>query len=429
MMAKAFFLIDCNNFYVSCERVFDPALEGRPVIVMSNNDGCVIARSNEVKEIGVRMGTPVFECRGTIKKHRISVFSSNYTLYADMSRRVMDTLERFSPEVEVYSIDEAFLLIDGSAYNGLTEYGRLIKNTVKRWTGVPVSVGIGSTKTLAKAAAQYAKKHNEHNGVFDISGHRQQDEYMDEIEVGDVWGVGRRYAKMLNENGISTALQLRDAPDEWVRKRMSVAGLHTVWELRGTPCVSLEQAPPPKKCIISSRSFGVPAETLADLKEAVAVHASRAAEKMRSQRSIASCISVFIKTNKFSDDPQYSNSATSRLSVPSSHTPELISHVHNGLERIYRAGYRYKKAGVMLTDIVPEGEVQLNLLAPCNSYNRNRALMRAVDGINARWGSAALRYAAAGVKQRWQMRRSKLSNRYTTQWSELPVARASFPAL
>ncbi len=415
-----FALIDCNNFYVSCERVFNPALEGKPVVVLSNNDGCVIARSNEAKSLGIGMGAPAFQCEGLFAKHNVYVFSSNYALYADMSRRVMDTLEQLSPAIEVYSIDEAFLTLDGFA--SPTEYGRFLRNTVKRWTGIPISVGIGATKTLAKAAGWFAKKEPLWGGVVDISG--RCDELLERLEAGEVWGVGPRYAQLLARNGIFTARELRDAPDEWVRKHMSTAGLRTVWELRGTPCISLERVSMPKKGIVTSRMFGTPVEGLKELKEAVAAYAARAAEKLRSQGSVARCITVFIKTNRFSHDPEYSQSATARLPTPTAYTPELIRYAHKILERIYKPGHRYNKAGVMLTDIIPACEMQLDLLTPTQDHRRRERLMSSLDRINAQWGSDTIWYAAAGAAQRWRMRRSLLSARFTTSWNEIPVVRA-----
>jgi DNA polymerase V len=287
-MQRVYSLIDCNNFYVSCERVFNPKLEGKPVIVLSNNDGCVIARSNESKALGIGMGVPVFKCKDLIKKHKIQVYSSNYTLYADMSQRVMDTLAQFTSDVEVYSIDEAFLSLSEFMSLNLTEYARDIRSTVKRWTGIPVSIGIGSTKTLAKVANKLSKRNPQYGGVFDITSHTQMNELLEQIRVEDIWGIGRQYTKLLNQNGIYTALQLKNASDTWIRKHMSVSGLRTVWELRGISCIPLEEAPPSKKAIISSRSFGRPVESLEELKEAIASYISRASEKLRAQQSVTS---------------------------------------------------------------------------------------------------------------------------------------------
>lgn len=425
-MKTIFALVDCNNFYVSCERVFNPKLEEKPVIVLSNNDGCVVARSDEVKALGVKMGIPVFKCKDLIKKHRIHVYSSNYALYGDMSQRVMDTLAQFTPDLEIYSIDEAFLSLSGFTSLNLTQYGKHIKNTIKKWTGIPVSIGIGPTKTLAKIANHIAKKNPQFEGVFDITEHPQIDVLLDSIEVADVWGIGYQYSQFLNQNGIYTALQLKNAPDKWIKKHLTVVGLRTVDELRGISCIPLEQVAPPKKGIISSRSFGRPVETLPELKEAVATYVSRAAEKLRSQKSVASCVHVFLTTNRFKDEPQYSNYATFWLPIPTAYTPDLIHYAHQNLGKMFKPGYRYKKAGIMLTGILSQQQVQLNLITPSYHPSREKILMKTIDQINARWGSDTVKYAVAGIQRLWKMRQSKKSPRFTTHWKEIPVVRTSF---
>jgi len=424
-MKNIFALVDCNNFYVSCERVFNPNLEGKPVMVLSNNDGCVIARSNEVKSLGIKMGVPAFQCKDLIKKYDIKVYSSNYALYGDMSQRVMDTLARFTPELEIYSIDEAFLSLGGFISLNLTQYGKQIKTTVKKWTGIPVSIGLGPTKTLAKIANHIAKKDPQFEGVFDITHHPQSDELLDSIEVAEVWGIGYRYAQLLNQKGIYTTLQLKNAPEEWIKKYLTIRGLRTLQELRGISCIPLEQVAPPKKGITSSRSFGRPVETIKELREAVATYVSQAAEKLRAQKSAASCIHVFLTTNCFKDEPQYSNNATFRLPVPTSYTPELIHYAHQNLEKLFKSGYRYKKAGIMLTGIVPQEKVQLSLLTPSYPHARGKILMETIDRINARWGSNTVKYAAAGIQKPWKMRQTKKSPRFTTQWKDIPVVRTS----
>ncbi len=427
-MQKIFALVDCNNFYVSCERAFNPGLEGKPVIVLSNNDGCVISRSNEAKALGVEMGIPVFQCEYLFRKHKMEVYSSNYTLYADMSRRVMDTLAEFTPEMEIYSIDEAFLSLAGFSSSNLVQYGRLIRTTVMKWTGIPVSIGIGTTKTLAKIANKIAKRNPEYGGVLDITGHPRPDSLLDKIAVSDIWGIGRNLASLLGRNGIYTALQLKNAPDAWIKKHMSVSGLRTAWELRGTPCISLDQAPISRKGILSSRSFGRPVETLSELKEAIATYVSRAAEKLRAQESASSFVSVFLTTGRFKkDNEHHTDSASSYLPEPSFYTPELISYAWQNLERIFKQGCLYKKAGVMLTGIVPQTEAQLNLLVHSRDNQKKRSLMKVMDCINTRWGRDTLQYAAAGTTRNWKMRQSKRSPRFTTNWSEIPVVKASFP--
>ncbi len=416
-------LVDCNNFYISCERVFNPSLRRSPVVVLSNNDGNVVARSDEVKRMGMPFGEPYFKLKPLIKKEGIAVFSSNYTLYGDMSRRVMECLATFTPDMEIYSIDEAFLLL-GDTGPGIHPLGKTIRETVKQWTGIPVSVGIGPTKTLAKLANRIAKRNPSYCGTFNICSHPETDALLHSIEVSGVWGVGRQYTKLLNRNGIHTALHLRDAPDKWIKKNMTIMGLRTVHELRGIPCIPLEEAPPPKQGIVCSRSFGTPVRDLNQLREALASYTSRGAEKLRLEKSIASFITVFITTNPFTGDPQYSNAAGCRIPVATSHTPLLMGCARGLLEKIYRKGYRYKKVGVMLSDIIPENEAQLDLFSPFGKMEENRSLMRTLDRINRSMGRGSLTFAAEGIAKKWQMRRAFLSKRYTTRWDEIPVVKA-----
>jgi len=423
-MKKVFALVDCNNFYVSCERVFNPALEGRAVVVLSNNDGCVIARSEEAKALGIKMGAPAFKMEHEFRKYGVLVYSSNYALYGDMSDRVMQTLEQFTKRLEVYSIDEAFLSLNSSSHEEMTEYGRLIRYIIKKWTGIPVAVGIGPTKTLAKIAGKIGKKNPQLKGVFDIANHPRMDEILNAFPVGDVWGVGPQYEALLKRHGILTALQLKCAQDAWVKKHLTVMGLRTVMELRGVSCFSLEEMPMAKKGIMSSRSFGRPVESLDELKESIATYVAYAAEKLRQQHSAASILHVFLLTNRFkTEEPQYGNSATTILPVPSSYTPDLIRSAQELLEKIYKPGYRYKKTGVFLTEIVPQDRIQTNLLVPDYPHEKNRTLMKMVDHINARWGPDTVRFAAEGMEKEWHMRRNLLSPRFTTQWSEIPIVK------
>jgi DNA polymerase V len=424
-MKDIFALVDCKNFYVSCERVFDPRLAGKPVVVLSNNDGCVIARSSEAKALGIAMGMQAFQCKDLIKQYGVAVYSSNYALYGDMSQRVMGTLAQFTPDIEIYSIDEAFLSLTGFNALDLTAYARHIATTVRQWTGIPITIGIGPTKTLAKVAHKIAKRNPEFEGVFDITSHPRLDEVLDSVAVADVWGVGGQYAKLLNRNGISTALGLKHASDRWVKEHMKVTGLRTVLELRGESCIRLEQVAAPKKGIVSSRSFGKPVTTLAKLREAVAAYVTRAAEKLRAQKSAASWIHVFLATNPFNDEPQYSNFFTARLPVPTGRTPELIHAARQNLEKIFKPGFAYKRAAVMLTGIVRDNQIQTNLFMPYYYDNdRRNKLMKIVDELNARFGSDTVRYAAAGIEQPWKMRPARRSDRFTTRWQELPVAKA-----
>jgi len=424
-MKNLFALVDCNNFYVSCERVFNPRLEGRAVVVLSNNDGCVIARSNEAKALGIKMGAPAFQHKDLFRKNGVLVYSSNYALYGDMSQRVMETLGRFTPRIEIYSIDEAFLSLEGFDSTSLTEYAHLIRSTAKKWTGIPVSIGIGPTKTLAKLASKVAKKYRKLNGVFDLTDHPAMEKILDSVDVGDVWGIGPRYRTFLVRHGIRSALDLNRAGDIWVKKHMTVMGLRTVKELRGIPCFGLEELPVPRKGIMSSRSFGRPVESLEELKQALATYVSRAAEKLRSQRSAAAIVHVFLLTNRFKPrEPQYGNSSTAILPIPMDYTPNLIRWAHRQLGKIYKPGYRYKKTGVFLTEIVPRDRIQLNLFTQNYPHEKNRKIMRVVDLINARWGTDTVRYGAEGTQKEWKMRRNLLSPRYTTQWSEIPVVKS-----
>jgi DNA polymerase V len=422
-MENLYFLVDCNNFYVSCERVFRPGLWGRPVVVLSNNDGNVVALSNEAKELGLLpFGAPFFEVKQLVGKHGIAVFSSNYTLYGDMSRRVMDCLAEFTPEMEAYSIDEAFLFMRRPAADP-SEQGRLIRERVRQWTGIPVTVGIGPTKTLAKLACRMGKRDPACRGAFELPARTAA--LLDTVDAGDVWGVGHQYRQLLHRNGIRTARELRDAPDKWVRRNMTITGLRTVQELRGVSCIPLDELPAAKKGIVNSRSFGSPAEGLEDLREAVAAYASRAAEKLRSQKSVAGSMAVFVSTNRFKEnEPQYSNGIAVRFPVPTSYTPRIIRAAAGLLESIYRGGYRYKKAGVMLYEIMQEGDAQLDLFSRFHDTESTRRLMRTMDRVNRSRGRNTLYFAAEGIAKPWRMRRSFLSERYTTHWGEIPVVRA-----
>lgn len=422
-----FALVDCNNFFVSCERVFRPDLREKSVVVLSNNDGNIIARSNEAKALGIAMGDPYFKVESFLRRNNVTVFSSNYTLYGDMSHRVMAIIHRLEPEVEVYSIDEAFISMPMGKELALAEYGRALRTLVKRSTGIPVSIGFATTKTLAKIANRLAKKNPGYGGVFDMTTAAGIDGLLAKTDVGDIWGIGPQNRKKLNRKGISTALHLKNADDDWVRKQLTVTGLRTVWELRGIPCISLEEAPAPKKGIITSKSFGHSVVSHGELREAVATYMTRAAEKLRAQSSIANSLQVFIATNRFKPEvPQYANSLMVRLPEPTASTPVLIRHALRCLKEIYRAGYEYKKAGVMLTEIVPETHRQQNLFVQEPS---DTGLMKALDHINRKWGSNAVQYACAGIEKTWTCKRVQLSQAYTTRWDQLPVVKASFPSV
>ena len=421
---RVYGLIDCNNFFASCERVFRPDLRGKPIVVLSNNDGNIIARSNEAKALGIAMGEPYFKAKPFLEKHNVHIFSSNYTLYGDMSHRVMDILQRIEPDGEVYSIDEMFISLPVGRQNNFTDHGRSMKTLVKQWTGIPVSIGFAPTKTLAKLANRIAKKNPQHKGVFDLTALEDIDELLATIKVEDIWGIGRQYTEKLNNHSIVTALHLKYADDGWLRKHLTVTGLRTVWELRGIPCIPLEEAPAPKKGIVTSKSFGRVVTSIEELGEAVTTYISRAAEKLRSQRSVTGFVSVFIATNRFKPKkPQYSNSSMISLYEPTSSTPILIKQALKCLCKIYKPGYEYKKAGVMLTEIIPDTYKQRNLFTKETSDGE---LMKVIDAINAKWGHYTVQYASAGFKKDWSFRREQLSQAYTTKWDQLPVVKASF---
>jgi len=410
-------LVDCDNFYVSCERVFEPALNARPVVVLSNNDGCVIARSPEAKTLRMPKHAPFFKVRDFLRRHGVEVRSSNYTLYGNMSQRVMETLRQFATDVEVYSIDEAFLDLAGLERRNLLDYGRLIRRTVLRWTGIPVSIGIAATKTLAKAANHLAKHSVEAGGVVELSGPAGQGKALARIDVEDVWGVGPRLARMLRRHGIRTALNLRDTDEHWARRRMTVVGQRTVLELRGISCIDLQTQPPASKSIIRSRSFGRPVVDPAEIAEAVAFFASRAAEKMRCRKLLANMLGVFITTSLFTRR-KYSNGVTVSLNAPTDDTSALIRLAVGGLERIFRDGFEYKKAGVMLSGLTPRRQHRMLLFGQAQR-RRSERLMSTMDAINQDMGTDVLRYGAAGLRRDWQMKQSHRSSRYTTRWDEL----------
>jgi DNA polymerase V len=424
-MKKVFALVDCNNFYASCERLFRPELNGQPIVVLSNNDGCVIARSNEAKALGILMGDPYFKIKDVLTKHKVHVFSSNYTLYGDLSHRVMTVLQQLEPEVEVYSIDEAFISLPYTPGKAHADYARYLKKKVMRCVGIPVAIGIGPTKTLAKVATKIAKKNPDHGGAFDITDHNQIDQLLANYDVEDVWGIGRQSTHKLRARGILTARDLRDADDVWIRKRLTVTGLRTAMELRGISCLPIETAYPDKKSIISSRSFGSPVSTLTDMHEAVATYLAVAAEKLRGQGSAAGAIQVFISTNTFNhNQPQHVQSMMVNLPQPSGYTSNLLKAALYCLDGIFKPGYQYKKAGVMLTDIVPASHQQMNLFEPVSSDEKPE-LMQVVDRINKKWGKHTVQVARAGLTKTWQMVQTHKSPAYTTSWSELPVVNAA----
>lgn len=420
----AFALVDCNNFYVSCERVFNPKLEGRPVVVLSNNDGVVVARSEEAKALGIGMAVPVFEVRELIKKHRVEVYSSNYSLYANLSRRVTDILTQFTPEMEIYSVDEVFLNLSGFERAGLADYGHRIVQMVKKWTGIPTSVGIAPTKVLAKAANRLAKKTNAPGGVVNFTTLSDWSKPLAKIEVGDLWGVGPQSERKLRKRGIETALDLREADDKEILQLLGVVGQRMVFELRGISCLSLTLLRPVRKSLVVSRSFGSRIEAPTPLREAAAEYASQAAERLRAEGLCARVLTVFAVT-RAADTPAQTHTTSIEFPVPTDSTPELIRAAKKAIGKIYRSGLLFRKTGVVLTGIVSAHEAQTDFFEGENR-ERTRRLMRAMDAVNAELGPGLLRYAAAGMKQTWRMKSEHRSRRYTTRWDELLEARAIF---
>lgn len=419
-----FALVDVNSFYASCETVFRPDLRGKPVLVLSNNDGCVIARSAEVKELKIPMGAPYFKLKDEIRRHKIHVFSSNYALYADMSNRVMTTLEQMAPSVEVYSIDEAFLDLTGVRNcRVLEDFGREVRERIKRDTHLTVGVGIAQTKTLAKLANHAAKKWKQTGGVVDLSNIERQRKLMALVPVEEVWGVGRRISKKLNAMGIITAKDLSEQSTYIIRKHFNVVLERTVRELRGEPCLELEEFAPTKQQIVCSRSFGSRITEYMDMRQAVCSYAERAAEKLRRERQYCRQVAVFVRTSPHSEgEVFYGNQAMGRLLTPSNDTRDIIRVAMQGLDHIWRDGCRYMKAGVMLGDFYSQGVSQLNLFDEFKPQANSESLMRVVDGLNQS-GKGKLWFAGQGIQKSWEMKREMLSPAYTTRLSDLPVAK------
>lgn len=410
-------LADCNNFYASCERAFNPKLRGKPIVVLSNNDGCVIARSNEAKRF-IPMGAPAFKYKEEFDRHEIYVFSANFTLYGDISGRVMRILQSFVPNIEIYSIDEAFLNLKDFKFN-LTDYCKSIRSQVLKSTGVPMSIGIAPTKTLAKICNHYAKDNKETGGVFLWSDLPDKDEFLKKLPVERIWNVGYRGSAKLNVNGIYNAYQLKNANQTWIRNQFSVTGLRTVTELNEIPCFKMVNNDDPRKGITSSRSFGRSVNKLEDLEEAVASYITRAWEKLMEQESACSHVYVSIVTNRHKDTPQYYNSIVLPLTVSTWYLPDLIAAALKALRLIYRKGYQYKKATTMLLGIRQRDAVNLSLIKPDYDFNKYNNLMKAIEKINKAQGSEFIRYASTGIKQPWRMKSELKSQRFTTSWNEL----------
>ena len=412
-------LVDCNNFYASCERLFNPSLDGKPVVVLSNNDGCVIARSDEAKSLGIEMGALAHEMEEFFSNNQVSVFSSNYTLYGSLSNRVMNTIKEFVKEVEVYSIDEAFVDLSEFNFQDLFEVGNKLRKTIIRNTGIPVTVGIAPTKTLAKMANRYAKKEQKKIGVHVAQTQQQINELLAYTNVGDIWGVGSQHKRRLLLNKIYKASDLIKANEDWIRNNMTVVGQRMLNELKGISCISWENAPPPKKGICTARSFGKMLSEKKDIVEALANYTSSSAAKLRKQKSCANLMQVFIQTNVHrSNDKQYYRSLSIPLPVATNNTTELIQYALKGLDIIFKEGYNYKKVGIMLFDLVPESQIQIGIFDTVNRA-KNKQIMETLDKLNNLYGKDVIRFAVQGYQRNWKLRQERLSPCYTTNLNQV----------
>jgi DNA polymerase V len=414
-------LVDCNSFYVSCERLFNPKIRRKPVVVLSNNDGCIISRSDEAKALGIKMGEPYFKAKDIIIKNKVEVFSSNYSLYGDLSRRVMRTLKRFNSEIEVYSIDEAFLDLSNFLDQDVEKIGKEIRETVLQWTGIPTSIGIAKTKTLSKIANHIAKK--KISGVTSLIGIENIDPILEKIDINDVWGVGRQLTKFYQKNGIYNAKQLKNKSNTWIKKSSNVLGSRTAMELRGIPCVNLETTQTKRKSCVVSRSFGRRIVTFQELKEAVANYCLNASEKIRSESLVAKAITVFIRTSPFQRNfGYYSNSNTVDFPIATNNSIEIVKTAVFILEKIFKNGYQYQKAGVMLTGLSND-DGKKNLFSSERDEKIN-SLMRSIDNTNYRYGRSTLSLASAGVQKKWNMKREYSSKIDTADFYCLPKIKA-----
>ena len=415
-------LVDCNSFYVSCERLFNPGIRKKPVVVLSNNDGCIISRSNEAKALGIKMGEPYFKAKDIIIRNKVEVFSSNYSLYGDLSRRVMRTLKRFNTEIEVYSIDEAFIDLSNFPDVEVEKVGREIRDTVLQWTGIPTSIGIAKTKTLSKVANHIAKK--KQSGVTSLIGIENLDPILEKVEINDVWGVGRQLTKFYQKNGIYNAKQLKNKSNTWIKKCSNVLSSRTAMELRGVPCIDLETTQTKRKSCVVSRSFGKRIENFQELKEAVANYCLNASEKIRSESLVAKAITVFVRTSPFQRDyGYYSNSKTIDFPIATNNSIETVKTAVSILESIFKNGYRYQKAGVMLTGLRND-DGRKNLFSS-EKDEKIKSLMRSIDNTNYRYGRSTLSLASAGVHKKWNMRRQYSSKIDTADFYCLPTIRAT----
>ena len=410
-------LIDCNNFYASCERIFNPKLIGKPIVVLSNNDGCIIARSKEAKKLGIKMGEPHFKAKNIIEKNKVEVFSSNYSLYGDISQRVMETLSSFSSEVEIYSIDEAFLGLNGFENYELQTYCNHIRQTINKWVGIPVSIGVGPTKTLSKIANNLAKKNSNYKGVCILENKIEIKKALQQTFIEDVWGIGRRLSIFLKKYNINTAHHFSEMDRGWVRKNMGVVGEKTYLELNGVSCLDLDLVPSDKQSCCVSRSFSRPIEKLFDLEESISTYGSRVSEKIREEGLVAESMSIFVLTNHFNRrEKQYSNSIKLHLPFPTNNSIKIVKRSLEGIRKIYRPGYKYKKAGIILY-----GLSRQNVTKGLLDYDREASdsIMQTIDKINNRYGGETIKIASEGIKKIWRMKRENVSPCYTTRFDEL----------
>ena len=414
-------LIDCNSFYVSCERLFNPKIRKKPVVVLSNNDGCIISRSNEAKVLGIKMGEPYFKEKDIIVKNNVQVFSSNYSLYGDISRRVMRTLKRFNSDIEIYSIDEAFLDLSNFPDNEVKNIGHEIRNIVLKWTGIPTSIGIAKTKTLSKVANHIAKK--KQSGVTSFIGIENIDSILEKVEINDVWGVGKQLTKFYHKSGIYNAKQLKNVSNTWIKKSSNVLSSRTAMELRGIPCIDLEATSSKRKSCVVSRSFGQRVENFQELKEAIASYSLNASEKIRSESLVTKSITVFIRTSPFqSRFGYYSNSKTIDFPIATNNSIEIVKAAISSLETIFKNGYRYQKAGVMLSRL--SDSVGGKNLFSSEKDKKINSLMKSIDNTNHRYGRSTLSLASAGVHKRWNTRRQHYSKIDTVDFYCLPTIKA-----
>ncbi len=421
MNNKIFALVDCNNFYASCERVFNPKLEGKPIVVLSNNDGCIIARSNEAKALCIPMGAPFFKYEQLINRNKVHVFSSNYTFYGDMSARVMTSLKSLVNEIEIYSIDEAFLDISSFAYCDLEDTAKEIKNLIKQWTGIPVSIGIGSSKTLAKIANRQAKKHTVGN-VFDIRDLEVRESILKELPIEEIWGISTRCGRRLRKIGVETAQDLAEADPRHVRKTISIVGERIHYELNGLSCIGIEEVKN-KKSIISSKSFGKKVSRVQELEEAVSNYTARACEKLRQQNSRAQGLYVFLRTSPHIEkDKQYSNGMSTHFTIPTSNTSRIIKEAKRLTNTLFLPGYEYQKIGVMLLNISDAKNEQGSFL-DYENYSKSDTVMKSLDIVNKQFGSGALTLGAQGMQKNWRMRADRKSGAYTTNLKDLPIVK------